>query len=761
MVVFGILACIPLFATLSDLQITQHDELHAKALNQQTSDTEVLPSRGTIYDSQGQALAISGTVYNVQLSPLEVVELQESYAASVAEGKTPSTPEPTNQFIAEGLAELLDLDVDDLLTRLDKTYSMYEIIAERIDQETTDAVRAFITENGLSTCIYLPPTTQRYYPYSSLASHIIGWVNYRNDNKGAYGIEAIYEEELAGESGRVVTAKNGTGTEMLYRYENYQDAVDGYDITLTIDSTIQYYAEQVLEKGVEQFDVQDGAFVIVMEPSTGAILAWANSTTYDLNDPWDVSDPILSEYVASVQADPSSNEEAYLEALAYAQNQQWRNKAINDTYEPGSTFKSIVLAAALEEGVVCEDDCFYCTGSVEIADYTIRCSDRNGHEEQTLAEAVSNSCNPAFIEIGLRLGAEKFYDYLEDFGFLDITGIDIQGEMDTSSLIWDRDFFTGPYGLTSLATASFGQTFNVTPLQMITAAAAVVNGGYLMQPYVVQSVVDSDGNTVEYTEPTVVRQVISEETSARVASILETVVDGGTGKNAQVEGYSIGGKTGSSETSEEGHTIVSFLGFAPVEDPEVVILIAYDNPLPAEEGGNYTADGWYISGGIMAATMAGELFSDILDYLGVEKDYTPEEDTTVPNVTGLSLASATTSLSNKNLNLRTVGEGDTVTGQIPAAGVIIPGMSEVVLYMGSEVPTDLVAVPDLSGMTITQARTAVEKLGLYLKITGVAEESSNIIASFQTIEAGTMVELGTVIEAHFTDNDGSGAGWGY
>ncbi|MCD7948404.1 MAG: PASTA domain-containing protein [Oscillospiraceae bacterium] len=764
MVVFGVIAFIPLVVKLYNLQIVQHEELEARALSQQTQDVEVSAKRGDILDSKGNVLATSATVYNVQLSPLELIQAQDTYAKQVAaaeegNGKLPTTPEPTNEFVAENLAQILDMDKEDILTRLEKTWSQYEIIKSRIEPDEADIVREFIQENGLETSIYLPPTTKRYYPYGSLASQLIGWVNYKNDNKGAYGMEAVYEEALAGKTGRVVTAKNAKGTEMLSSYESYYDAVDGSDITLTIDATIQYYCEQVLQKGIEKFDVQDGGFAIAMDPNTGAILAWANSPNYDLNEPWTVSDPILEEYLESVKNDPSSNEEAYTKALGEMQNQQWRNKAINDTYEPGSTFKSIVLAAALEEGAITENDTFYCSGSVTVADNTIRCSKRTGHGSQTLTQAVENSCNPAFIAIGQKLGASKFYDYLEDFGFLEITGIDMQGELPTSNLIWSRDYFCSAEGISSLATASFGQRFNVTPIQLITAASAVVNGGHLMTPYVVQSVTDADGNVNQYTQPTEVRQVVSEATSERCRTILESVVANGTGKNAQVAGYRVGGKTGSSETSEVDHTIVSFLGFAPADDPQVVILLAYDNPKPVSAGSNYTSGGWYISGGIMAAQMASELTGNILNYMGIEKTYTTQADTIVPNVTGLSLADATQKLQDQNLNVRAVGDGDTITGQIPVQGASIPGESEVVVYMGTDVPTDLVDVPDISGMTYDAATQALSKVGLYLKATGVSNYGSSTRVSSQSIEAGTQVERGSIVVGQFVDS-GGGSGWG-
>ena len=756
--IFGVAVFVPLFFQLWKIQIQDYDYYRGLVADQQTKDSTVEANRGTIYDSNGVPLALSATVYNVQLSPKEIIQCQENYKEKVEQAEKngkdpPDYPEPTNEFIAENLAEILDLEVDDILARLAKENSLYEMIKWRVEPEESEAVEQFITENHISG-IYLMPTSKRYYPKGSLAAQVIGWVN-PNLGEGAYGVEALYEEELAGETGRVVTAKNGVGTEMLYWFEDYYDATNGDDLTLTIDATIQSFCESILKKGVEQFDVQNGGFCIAMDPNTGEILAWANSPTYDLNDPWAVTDPVLSQYLESVKNDPSTSEEAYAEALGNTQLQQWRNKAINDTYEPGSTFKSIVLAAALEEGVVSESDHFYCSGSVMVEGWSdpIKCSYTPGHKDQDLATAVANSCNPAFVAIGQRLGAEKFYDYLEDFGFLEPTGIDMQGEYDTSSLIWPKDKFTN----VNLATASFGQRFNVTPIQLITAASAVINGGHLMKPYVVSQVTDASGNVLQYTEPTEVRQVVSEQTSARCREILEKVVDGGTGKNAAVEGYRIGGKTGSSETLVEGHTIVSFLGFAPADDPQVVILLAYDAPKPASPGANTTAGGWYISGGNMAALMASELLENILDYMGVEKTYSSTADVLVPNVTGKTLADATAALKKNNLTLRTVGDGDTVTGQIPAQGASIHGGSEVVLYMGEQAPTDQVQVPNVVGLTLAQAQKKMTEAGLYLKASGASGYSTST-AYEQEVAAGTSVDRGTAIEVRFTDSAASGAG---
>ena len=775
--VFGVAAFVPLFIRLWQLQIRDFGTYQSGAVENQTADTTVAAQRGAITDRNGEVLAMSATVYNIQLSPKEILECQEKYrekAAQAAEDGEPlDYPEPTNDLIAARLAAILDLEEADILERLAKTQSMYEIIKYRVDEDTRDQVLQFLEDYHL-TGVYTPPTTMRIYPKSSLAAQVVGWVNYNTGNEGAYGIEAQYNDVLAGESGRIVTAKNADGTQMLYRFEDYYDGLDGCDLELTLDSKIQSFCENILAKGIEQFEVQDGGFCIAMDPNTGEILAWANSPTYDLNNPRSVSDPVLLQYLADIESGEYTKEEAYQKALAEGATQeeardeaieaaevevltrQWTNRSVTTTYEPGSTFKSIVLAAALEEGVVSESDHFYCPGYIVVDGWStpILCSERApGHKDQTLAKAVANSCNPAFVTIGQKLGAEKFYDYLEDFGFLDYTGIDMQGE--GKGIVWPRDEFTH----VDLAAASFGQRFTTTPLQLLTAASAVINGGHLMQPYVVSRVTDAEGNVVQSGQPTEVRQVVSEQTSQRCRAILEGVVNGGTGHNAAVEGYRIGGKTGSSQTLYgDDYTIVSFLGFAPADDPQVIILLAYNSPKPAYPGGNTTAGGWYISGGNMAAPMAGELLEDILGYLGVERAYTASADVLVPNLVGLDLASATASLEKSGLSLRTVGEGETVTGQIPAAGASIPGGSQVVLYLGEEVPTDQVTVPSVIGLTAQQAEEKLAAQGLYLRATGVSEFSGGVTAYEQSVAAGESVDRGTAIEVRFSDSSASGDG---
>lgn len=760
MSIFGVAVFIPLLWRLWNVQIVQHEYYEEQAVEQQTRDLTVAADRGTIYDSNGTILSMSATVQTVVLSPKDVVDLQQTYAKAVEEAKKgkseyPDYPSPTNEMIAAGLSSILDVEESVILEKLAKTTRQYEIVKSKVEEDVAAQVLEFISENKLSRGIYLEPDTKRYYPQSSLASHVIGFVN-EADNAGAYGLEALYNDELSGEAGRVVTAKNAKGGEMLTRYENYINAVDGADLNLTLDAEIQAMLESALVEGIETFDVQYGGFAIAMNPDTGAVLGMASSPEYDLNNPRAIADLITAEELAQLKL--TATDEEYAAALGAAQYEQWRNKALNDTYEPGSTFKSLVLAAALEEGVVSESDTFFCSGSVQVADHVIKCHDHSGHGTQTLAEAVENSCNPAFIAIGQRLGAETFYDYLERYNMIGNTGVDIPGEGSNAALVWTRKLFTSEEGISSLATASFGQRFQVSAMQLITGVASVINGGHLMEPYVVESAIDNNGNVIYQHEIAEVRQVISESTSEKVREILEGVVDGGTGKNAYMAGYRIAGKTGTSETlSEDDHNIVSFVGFAPANDPQVIVLLAYDGPKPVTPGSNYTEDLYYISGGNMAAPMAGQLIANILDHMGVEKQFTPEElsgaDTMVPKLVGHYADYAQTLVKRAGLTFRFVGEGDVVTGQIPAANAYIPGNSQVVLYLGYEpVPTDQVEVPDVIGLTPEEVQSALNEAGLYLRATGAVEYyvSSNR-ASTQSIDGGILVDRGTVIEVRFVD----------
>ena len=779
MLVFGVGLFIPLLAQLWNIAIVHHDEYQAKATRQQLMDVTVSANRGDILDANGEVLAMSATVYNLILAPKDLV-------ASVSENKFKDEDgnldeeaynaeiQRKRDEVVDGLCELMpDLDREDLERRMQKVNSQYEVLATQIEEADAKAIRTFIEEHKTSYYLYLTPDTKRYYPFASLASQVLGFVN---SEGGAYGLEAGYEDVLKGIPGRVVTGKTGENVEMYNSYSNYIDAINGYDLTLTLDATIQSYAEQMLEKGIEMYDVQNGGFCLVMDPNTGAVLAMASSPEFDPNNYSVVTDsflqadieaeiPAIYEQLKTENATKPADEQltdqelqdkARSQATASARETQWRNRTIREPYEPGSTFKALVLAAALEEGVVSESDTFTCTGSVEIGGHTIHCSKRTGHGTQTLAEAVQNSCNPAFIAIGQRLGAEKFYEYFQAFGMTDFTGIDLPGE--EKGINWGSDM-----GITDLAVASFGQRFTVTPLQLVTGFSAVINGGSLYQPYVVQKVTDSSGTVVKETEPSLVRQVVSEQTSQRARTILETVVSQGGGKNAYQAGYRIGGKTGSAETLEDGRTIVSFMGFAPADDPQVIVLMAYDTPQEASPGSSYSTSGDYISGGAMAAPRAGELIAQILDYMGVEKQYTTEESAavtiTTPKAVGYYLSDAISRVESKGLKYRTVGEGDVVTSQVPAANASIPGGSTVILYLGDAKPDEATTVPNVVGLGYEAAKNKLEAAGLFMRAVGGStfySEASK--AQSQSVAAGESVAMGTIVDVQFSTpvDDGYG-----
>ncbi|MBQ3135690.1 MAG: PASTA domain-containing protein [Oscillospiraceae bacterium] len=774
---FGVLTFSVLGWKLWDVSITKHEEYQLRQLQQSTRDVEVKSNRGYIRDTGGNIMAMSATVYNLILSPRDLINSISERQFKQDDGTIDTAAreaaiQARRDLICDEVCTVLGLDRDDVVRRMNKVNSQYEVLKKNIEGDQADRLQAFIADNKLGYSLIMTPTTKRYYPMSTVAAHVVGFVN---ENGGAYGVEAAYEQLLEGRSGRIVTNQTGAGTEMYNSYSNYIDAEDGSSITLTLDSTIQRMAEQTLAAGIEKYDVQNGGICVVMDPKTCAVLAMASAPTYDLNAYGTIYDETLNaraaaskeQYYQQFKAENPTDEDgkplteeelrskASSAAVSAALNQQWRNKVLNDTYEPGSTFKSVVLAAALEAGVISESDHFYCPGYYVVAGRTIHCSDRQGHGDQTLAEAVQNSCNPAFMMIGQRLGAEAFYDYFEAFGLKDATGIDLPGE--ATGLVWSRDYFVSPEGYQSLATASFGQRFTVSPLQLLSAFSATINGGYLMQPYLLKSVSDAEGNIVLQHEPTAIRQVISETTSRKTADILESVVSEGTGRNAYVAGYRIGGKTGTAEgeVGTQDEEIVSFVGFAPAEDPQVIVLLYFDTPKHASPGSKYGSTGYYISGGQMAAPMAGQLIAEILDYLGVERQYTQAEaaaaDVSVPKLTGYDLTTAQAALKRKNLSCRTVGNGPVVTDQIPAVGATIPGNSTVILYMGQQAPTQQINVPNLRGLTYDQAKKRLNDLGLYMRASGVSYYSAVTKAVDQSIGAGELVDRGTVIPVRFVD----------
>lgn len=770
MVLCGMVIFIPLGWKLWDIAIVNCEAYQKAAQNQHGLDFVIPAERGKIYDRNSNVMAMSTTVYTLILSPRDLVK---SVSNKDEEGNTLSdevyqakVAARQDQMVEELMNLIPDLDRQEVEGHVHATKMAYREIKVNIEEEEHKRIQEYIVENKASSYLYQIAGSKRYYPYSGLAAQALGFVN---ANGGAYGIEAVYNDVLEGTAGRVVTTRTAAGTERYNSYAEYIDAVNGYNITLTIDTTIQSYLEKTLEEGIKDFEVQDGAFAIAMNPKTGAIYGIASSPDFDPNNYGRITNELLSSQLDESAAaifeklkasntenltDSQLMEKAESQAYSDAVNTQWRNKAIDSRYEPGSVFKAIVLAAALEEGVVSENDHFFCSGEAIVPGYPkpIKCSNTRGHKDQDLAKAVANSCNPAFIEIGKRLGVDTFYDYFEAFGMLENTGIDLPGEASLAGAVWSRDKMSN----VDLAVASFGQRFEITPLQMICGFSAVINGGNLVKPYVVQSVSTQDGTVVQNTQPEVVRQVISKQTSQRAADILEQVVATGSGNNGYVAGYRIGGKTGTSEvkTVDLDHYVVSFMGYAPADDPQVIVLLAYDHPKVKEPGSNYGPSGVYISGGNMAAKKAGPLIAQILDYLGIEKTYSTEEaaaaDVVMPKVTGLSVTKAEDDLSRVNLRFRTIGEGETVSRQIPAAGTRIPGGSTVILYLGDSAPEASGTVPDVRGMTYENAKNALEKAGFFMRASGASVYYGNTTtAESQSIAGGVAAVTGTVVDVKF------------
>ena len=759
MLLLGITTFLLLFLKLYDLQIVRHEELQEKAVAQQTRSTVVTASRGTIYDAGGRPLAISATAETVFVSPAEIAEFEDTQQQGIEKGTLSPSDRRDNAYIARGLSRILGVNADTILKRMEKTSSQYEIIKKRTDQTVSDEVRRFINgeidDTGSEVPearrvslrgVYLEADSKRYYPYGTLAASVVGFVN--ADNVGSYGLEAKYNSVLEGTSGLTVTAKNAAGTDLLYQYEQYYDAENGNSLILTIDTNVQYYLEKGIESMIGKFNAKNGAAGIVIDVNSGAILAMASYPTFDLNDYSTIYDTKLAAALETTLSGLKPDSDEYNKALSDAQYKQWRNKCINDTYEPGSTFKPVTLATALEEGVVNMNTTFSCSGSIHVQGWgkPIYCSKKTGHGTETLKVATGNSCNPAFITMGLKIGTQAYYKYLRSFGLMELTGIDAIGE-GCGIFASEQNFNTN---VVSLASYAFGQTFTVTPLQLIRAQAATVNGGYLYTPYLVDQVLDGSGNVISQHDSTPVRQVISEETSAQVRECLEYVVASGTGKNGQVAGYRIGGKTGTADKTgdKEKNVVVSFMSFAPADDPQVMMLIAMDSPS--------RSTGTYVSGGQMVGPTASSVMSEILPYLGIEPDYSSAElavsEATVPNCVGGTLEEAKTKLTNAGFGYKTLGGGSTVTDQTPAGGAIVPNNATVILYLGEEKPDTPSVVPNVVGLSASAANQALTNAGLIMKVTGTtASSSGNVYAISQSTAAGAEVTAGTVISVQFGD----------
>ena len=759
MVLFGVVVFIPLIVTLYNLMIRDHDYYEAQAIDNQTRYTSLSASRGQIFDRNMNVLASSKTVETVFIDPNEIAQEM-------------TKPENSNllDHIARGLSEILDVSTDFVYKQAEDKAFRYKVIRRKIPEELADEVRSFVSENEIKG-VYLETDAQRYYPYSSLAAQVMGFVS--TDNVGSEGLEAYYDSYLQGTAGKVVTTKGNYGSEMLYTYEKYYDASDGDSLVTTIDQTVQHYLEKNLETAIEKYDIINGAFGIVMDVNSGQILAMANLGSYDPNNYQEIYDQALAgqleaQYQDALLLDKDSDAyqeamSAYNQAVAAERLRQWRNRCVSDGYEPGSTFKLVTLAAALDCGAVTENSTFYCGGHETFNDreQEVSCWKAAGHGMQTTMEALGHSCNIAFGHIGVNMTRKTFVEYFKAFGFLEKTGVDLPGE--ASGLFWAEDKFS----VANLISASFGQTFRVTPMEQVRAVAAIVNGGYLLKPYVVSQVLDSDGNVVKSNERTVLRQVISEETSATMCKMMEYVVTDGTAGSAKTPGYRVGGKTGTSEKidtyDENGKPvedkIVSFIGVAPIDDPKYVVLVALDTPNYVA-GTSYTPHNQYISGGLMAAPTVRDVFLDILPYLGVEPDYSSDDirgvNITLPDVIGMTEDEAAALLSGKSITYRTVGQGSSVTDQLPSPGAEVPGNSEIILYFGNAVKTtEQVEVPDFVGYGIADVDYLATNAGLYIQAKGTDHRDEYVTVAYQDIEPGTMVDRGTTITVEFTTGGAS------
>ncbi len=745
--VMGLLAFLPVGARLYSLMIGDYDYYQNLALRNQTRTTTVMADRGDIYDRNMNVLASSVSVENVYLDPHELKQSKADIPA-----------------IARFLGQVLEKDPQWIEEQAVDIKKRYKQVGARIGEETAGQIRAYINEQGISG-IHLEPSSQRVYPFGTLAAQVVGFTNVSGE--GSEGIEAAYDRYLTGSTGRVITTKGNNEMDMPFSYENYIASRKGDSVILTLDATIQACLEKQMEAAIARYDVQNGAFGLVMNCKTGEILAMATLGSYDPNQYLEIYDPeILAQteelkdrYLSAPEGSEEyeSGKRAYGEAVSAARLKQWRNRVLSDGYEPGSTFKVMTMAAALDCGAIDLKTSFHCSGAEQIPGRSqlLHCWRSAGHGAEQTPQALQNSCNIAFAHIALKLGGERFYEYIEKFGILEKTGIDLTGE--SKGVFFDKALVTDTdkWGTASLTSGSFGQTFKITPLQLVRAIASVVNGGNLLEPYIVSEIVDCDGNPVMKAEPTIVRQTISPETSETMRTLIRSVVTEGTAKNASVAGFSIGGKTGTSEKidvfDENGQRvqdkIVSFVGIAPMEDPEYIVLVALDTPS--------RSTGIYISGGVMAAPTVGAVMADILPYLGVERVFSEDDlagrEILLEDLTDLTEADAARKLKDSTLKPKFVGTGELVTGQIPAAGQTVPGGSEVLLYLGEEPEERMVPVPDFQGMNRQQASDAAGERGLYILVTGNGEVSPSVTVTAQSHPKETQVPSGTTITLEFTD----------
>ena len=714
-------------ARLWYLQVEQYEHYTQKVLNQQLRDTTITANRGTIYDANMKVLASSATVWNIVVSP-----------ASLHDQKSAEKTQANINAMADVLCEVLeDVDRTTLLEKLSNEKSAYYVVKRQVGKDVADKLREKLTEKELGGVTY-EQSSKRYYPYGSFASNIIGFVG--SDNQGLTGVELYYDEELSGTNGRVISAKDGWGEDMAYEYETSYPATDGYSLVLTVDEVIQHYLEKYLEQAVEFHNVREKGVGIVMDVNTGAILGMATVPDYDLNDPFTLVD---ADAAAAINA--LSGEERNT-ALVNAREAQWRNKAVSDLYEPGSVFKIVTAAAALDSGSATLKSSFNCAGAITVEGIRMRCAHGGGHGLLSFGGALMNSCNPAFIQLGQRMGVDVFCDYVNAFGLTQRTGIDLPGE--SRSIVYTAKTM----GPVELASCSFGQSNKITPIQMITAVSAAVNGGYLVQPHVVDKIVNAEGEIVKDMSVEAGRQVVSEDVSIALRDILEETVNGGPGNMAYVLGYRVGGKSGTSQKLDKQQAagaeevyIASFVGVAPADDPKIAVLVVLDEP-----------DSYSYYGGQLSAPVVGSVMHDVLPYLGVEASYSQSEMSSVevatPYCVGSSVTAAQVTLQKKGLTAKVIGEGTHVVAQFPTAGTSLRQGSSILLYTEADnSKTNLVTVPDVRGYTAGIAQQMLEAAGLNFTRTGSYRDASSVVADAQTVDPGLQVPAGSVVSVNFAD----------
>ncbi len=731
-VVIGFLLGSNVFRVLY-LQTVRGEELARKAESQQMQDSEISAKRGTIYDCDGIPLAESATAWTIFLDPLAIVieEEEDDTAEKIAEKQAKT--EERRTLIVEELAEIFEYDDEKKAELYEKSRAEnhYEVVEKQVENNVKEVISDFVSEHNLN-CIGMEKTTKRYYPYGNLASTVIGFTGV--DDQGLAGIEAYYNDELTGTNGRVITAKDAISNNISDEYATSVEATDGNSLVLTINQTVQYYLEKDLREALEQYQAK-GAYGVVMNCNTGAVLAMSSLPDYDCNDPYTLT---YDKNIDEISKLSSTEEKEEAESLA-VQN-QWRNFTVSDTYVPGSVFKTFIASAALEEKVVSLDTTYTCTGSIQVDEYTMKCHYHPGHGTENFTQGLENSCNPFFITVGQKLGVHNYFKYFDGFGFTRLTGIDLPGEAAPQYYREEQ------YGIVELSSASFGQTNSITPIQICTGLCAIANGGTLLKPYLVASVIDSEGKTVSKTEPEVIRQVISKETSETVRTMMKSVVDNGTGKNGYVAGYSVGGKTGTSTKlgeTKEGEAdkyIVSFAAIAPSDHPEIAMIIIVDEP---------NED---LGGGAICAPIAADIISQSMGLLGVEPRYSEDEIANLsaytPNVTGLSLDDAKKTLDENKLDYVVIGSGDSVIRQNPSSASTIPSGGTVYLYLDDS-EKQMTTVPDFKGLTVSEAMSLAQSSQLNIEITGNDLAGATIAAYKQSDEPQTSVEQGSVITVNF------------